>query len=181
MLPFDVVVGSVHAVRLPSLAGKRGLQMCYSQIDFQHFSEAEMEELLNLYFDDVLTMVETMDIDIMAHLTSPIGYPRRRLGKWIDVHPYAEKIDRILRAIIRKGIAMEVNTHSFMNDGALSPEPWIIARYRELGGYLITLGSDAHAPQGAAAGFRPTAQLLKELGFRCIFYYEGRRSYPCTL
>ena len=140
-----------------------------------------MAHLLDRYFDDVLTMVETMDIDIMAHLTNPIVYPRRRLNKWIDVHPYAEKIDRILRTIIRKGIAMEVNTHSFMLDGALSPDPWIIARYRELGGYLVTLGSDGHVPNSTAEGFLPVVQMLKEMGFRHMFYYEGRRSYPCTL
>ena len=44
-----------------------------------------------------------------------------------------------------------------------------------MGGKLITLGSDAHTPQGLGIHFDDTAKYLKSLGVNEIFYFEGRK------
>ena len=52
---------------------------------------------------------------------------------------------------------------------------WALARYRALGGRLLTLGSDAHTPERLACGFPETARLLRELGFRDHVHHEVRQ------
>jgi histidinol phosphatase-like PHP family hydrolase len=59
--------------------------------------------------------------------------------------------------------------------------PEILEKYRELGGYLITLGSDAHILSEAAANFEKAVSLLKKLGFKDVYYYKNRRPYQCKL
>ena len=50
-----------------------------------------------------------------------------------------------------------------------------------MGGYLITLSTDAHGPGNAGKNFPRAAEILKKLGFHNIFYYEKRRAYQCTI
>ena len=56
-----------------------------------------------------------------------------------------------------------------------------LEKYKELGGYLVTLGSDAHVTHKAAVAFEEALALLKECGFRNIFYYENRIAIQCTV
>lgn len=101
---FDVIIGSVHAARY------KGLEIPYSQIDFEKLSEDVIREYLITYFDDVLSMLGTEDIDIAAHITCPFRYI---IGKYeinIDCRDFKEQIEQILDCIIRREIALEVNT-----------------------------------------------------------------------
>ena len=55
---------------------------------------------------------------------------------------------------------------------------WIIKRYKELGGYLLTLGSDAHIAKRIAHGFDYALSELSRLGFKNIYYYKNRKPIP---
>ena len=178
---YDVVIGAVHAVKCDAIAGRTGMAQNYSQLDFANLAPELMDNLLSRYFEDVMIMLETTDIDIMAHLTCPVGYSLSRHGILVEVTKFEPQIRKILETIIRKGIALEVGCGSFLKTGRFHPHQWIIELYRKMGGYLITLSSDAHSPKGAASGFPEAVAYLKSLGFRNVFYYEGRRSYQCTL
>jgi len=83
--------------------------------------------------------------------------------------------------MIDKGIALEINTGSYRKSGQPSPHLWIIQLFKDMGGYLITLGSDAHGPGGAAANFDLVVPLLKQMGFRHVFYFKDRLPVQCTL
>ena len=181
LVPYDVVIGSVHAVKCPLVEGKTGTKIAFSQIAWENVSEKEIADFFERYFDDILTCVQTQDIDIMAHLGCTKGYIVRKKNLNFDLHPYEEKIRKIFEVIIRKGIAMEISTSPYADTGLFYPDEWIIKMYREMGGYLITMSSDAHSPKKAGDHFSETAEMLKEMGFKNIFYYEKRRSYQCTL
>ena len=56
-----------------------------------------------------------------------------------------------------------------------NPLPEILARYRELGGELITIGSDAHVPEKVAGRFKETADILRSLGFTHYAVYKERK------
>jgi histidinol-phosphatase (PHP family) len=56
-----------------------------------------------------------------------------------------------------------------------NPLPDILARYREMGGELITVGSDAHVPERIAGRFEETAGILRSLGFRYYAIYKERK------
>lgn len=172
MLAYDAVIGSVHLVRYPQLS------YAYSAIDFSKLSRETVEEYLDAYFDDVLTMLDTVDFDILAHLTCPLRYINGKYALGLTLAPYAEKIDAILRTVIRKGIALEANTSSFAALGDFMPPKEILVRYRAMGGYLVTLGSDAHTAQNASLHFEEAVAALKEIGFHNIYFFRGRKPFP---
>lgn len=165
----DIVLCSVHAVRYKQYT------MPYSQIDFSKFTEKEIGEYLAQYFDDLTEAAETSDCDVLSHLTCPLRYICGKYGISVDLHAYEEKTDCILKTIIQKGIALEVNTSGLGSDyDCLMPSAPIIKKYKEFGGTLITLASDAHKADRIAHGFPYAAKILRETGFGHIFYYKNR-------
>ena len=166
---FDVVVGSAHTVR------REKDPLPYSWDDFTGADESFITEYMNKYFSEVLVLLSETDFDILAHLTCPLRYINGKFKKNFTLDGFEDKIDLILRTVIEKGIALEVNTSSFGLLGDFMPYTDIIKRYKELGGELITLGSDAHVAENACCYFSEAITTLKEIGFEGIYYYKKRK------
>ena len=172
---FDVVIGSVHTVRYP------GWIIPFSRIDFAPFTDAQIHDFLHQYFMDLQETVDTTDFDILAHLTVPLRYIVGKYGKQVDITRYRPQVDRILRTIVQKDIALEVNTSGITaNGGMLMPEKDIVQRYLNIGGRIITLGSDAHIPENVDCGLAAGVAMLRTLGVTEVCYYQNRRPvyYP---
>lgn len=89
---------------------------------------------------------------------------------------YADIFDEILKKIIDNGKALEINSAGLKYGiGFAHPRMEILRRYRELGGELITIGSDAHAGKEIAFGFWNVFELLENLGYKYYFVYENRK------
>ena len=84
-------------------------------------------------------------------------------------------IDAVLRVLVQNGKALEYNTSRFDVFADGMPGRDVLARYRELGGELVTVGSDAHEEDRTAKGFIEAAEALTELGFSYIATYEQRK------
>lgn len=175
MLDYDVIIGSVHLVK------HKNLTEAYSKIDFSKLEPAVIAEYAASYFDDMLTMLETTDFDILAHLTCPLRYIKGKYKIDIDLSRYAEKIDKILRLTINRGIALEVNTSSFDTLSDFMPPTEILKKYRSLGGTLITLGSDAHTAENASKNFDKAIDTLKKIGFSHICFYQNRKPFKIAI
>ena len=171
-LDYDVIIGSVHLVL------NKDIKYAFSSIDFSVASEEWILGYLDDYFNDMITMLREIDFDILAHLTCPIRYINGIYKRGIDLSCFSEKIDTILKEAIRQGKALEVNTSSYGILGDFMPSRDILRRYRELGGYLVTVGSDAHVPANASKYFDEAKQCLRELGFKHLYYYKNRKAYP---
>ena len=65
--------------------------------------------------------------------------------------------------------------------GEERPYLWLLEKYRELGGYLVTVSTDAHSPGEVGANLAEHVQQLKQLGFTHLFYYKDRKAVPCSL
>ena len=61
------------------------------------------------------------------------------------------------------------------------PYESILRKYREVGGYLITLASDAHTADRTGNGFEGAVRMLKELCFTNAYYYKERMPIPYAL
>ncbi len=171
---FDIIVGSVHAVRY------KDYTMPYSTIDFSKMSQSDIDGYLNKYFNEVLEMLKTIPCNVMAHLTCPFRYLNHKYKIKAETEKYRNKIEKILEYIIENSIAMEINTSGYgVEHIGLSPDDWIIKLYREMGGFLITLGSDAHIPENVAKGFNEVIKILKEYGFEDYYYFEKRAPVKC--
>lgn len=165
MLPYDVVIGSVHMIRGEG---------AYSPKDFGKLSDEELQDWLKIYFSDMLVMLEKTDFDILAHLTCPIRYITGKFGRQMDLKLYQEAITEILKQTIKKEKALEINTSAFFMIHDFMPDKEIIKQYYDMGGRLITLGSDAHVSENASTHFDEAKAFLKKIGFTQAYYYQNR-------
>jgi histidinol-phosphatase (PHP family) len=172
---FDVVLASVHC---PLFEG-RHVRMHTE--DFSALTTAKIHEFIENYFDECLKTVSSQNCDVFAHLTLPFRYVNSKYKLGIDIKPYMSLIDEILRVMINRSIALEINTSGFESGGFFMPDRKVIERYKELGGELVTLGSDAHTPERIGSGLFSGAALLREVGFTHCYYFKKRKPVPYLL
>ena len=176
MRDYDVVISSVHTIKYETYAGP------YPSIDYLTLSTEELREYIARYLDDVLLAIQIVPSDVLAHLFLPLRYINGKYGLGIDCRVFEDKVRTILKAIIQRGIALEINTSCMQEDGQdWFEQDWLLGIYREMGGLLVTLGSDAHRAEDAARKFGQAVALLRKHRFRNCFYYEKRRSIQCTI
>ncbi len=172
----DQIIGSVHAVRYA------GYTQPYSAIDFSIFTEQELAAYLEAYFDDVLEMAATAEFDILAHLTCPLRYINGKYARGVDCHAYQDKIEKILSHIIKREIALEVNTSTCGSKyNEFMPEEWIVKLYKDMGGQLVTCGSDAHVAENIAHEFGRLYNMLIKCGFHEVCYFKDRKIHKCSV
>lgn len=159
---FDFIIGSTHTCNRkdPYYPGF---------FDGRSEDEAHQE-----YFEEILQSVKKLPyFDVYGHLDYVVRYgPTRN-----DNYTYAKHkdiFDRILTSLIEQEKGIELNTGGFAY-GLGQPNPCvdIIKRYRELGGEIITVGSDAHAPERMGFAFDKASDILKECGFKYYTIFEG--------
>lgn len=161
----DFVLGSMHNAR--------------SGIDFYYMKFSDRKQCQALLEDYLLCLLElsrTDWFDSLAHLTYPIRYMRTRDGVDVDFHPFDDLIREILKTLVERGKALELNTSGYRrNNGEPLPPAYILRMYRQLGGELITIGSDAHEPRHMADGLERGMALLQTCGFRYLTRYRDRK------
>ena len=169
----DIVIGSIHCLSYA------GLSDAYSQMDLSEkaMSREHLVGLMNRYLDLVTDIAENHDLDVLAHLTCPFRYANVKYGRGLTAEEFAPPIKTILDAVIRRKIALEVNTSGLVNGkGETLPSETVIGWYKSMGGKLITLGSDAHSADRLANGFAETRETLLRNGFTECAYYENREA-----
>ena len=101
--------------------------------------------------------------------------PLLRLHRQL-LEKYAQEIDEILKKVIAMGKGIELNTAGWKYGLAFChPHPEILCRYKELGGEIITVGSDAHKPEHVAYDFQKAADVLKACGFKYYTEFQDRK------
>ena len=83
-----------------------------------------------------------------------------------------DEIDDLFKLLIQTGHGIEVNTSVYDTFGFFLPDLDIIRRYKELGGEIITTGSDSHNAVRIAANFQPAMQMLKAAGFDYVCTFD---------
>ena len=160
--PFDFVIASSHLVdgRDP-----------YDPSFFEGVSE---EEAYASYFRTVPANVGAFSsFHTYAHLDYIVRYGPHRNERY-SYEKYREVLESALRVLIESGKALEVNTGGYRYGlGQPNPHLDVLRAYRALGGELITIGSDAHAPADVARAFPLLAELLPSLGFSHYAVFRG--------
>ncbi len=162
--PFDFVIGSSHMVQ-------------HMDPYFPEFWEGKEEKQSILsYYEDTLKNIQSFDcFDVYGHIDYIIRY-RPDKTKPYRYTDYSDILDEILKQLIQKGKGIECNTAGFKHNlRQPNPEPALLTRYRELGGEILTIGSDAHKPEHIAYDFYKIPQILKECGFRYYTVFHQRK------
>lgn len=160
---FDFIIGSSH--------------VCHGKDPYYpgFFTGRGTESSLREYFESTLENIRKYsDFDVYGHLDYAVRYaPEKDVG--YSCKTYGDILDEILKLLLDKEKGIELNTggiKSGMRD--FHPCMDILKRYRELGGEVITVGSDSHDAGNVAAHFDRAADVLKECGFRYYCVFEKR-------
>ncbi|MGN0189001.1 MAG: histidinol phosphate phosphatase, partial [Candidatus Cryptobacteroides sp.] len=116
------------------------------------------------------------DFDVMGHYDYVARYAPYPQAS-ILYKDFSDILDPMLTYLAQEGKALEINTKSYQDYNGRTPalDKDILLRYKELGGEVISLGSDSHDPSRPGCGFARYAALVKSLGFRYLAHFEKRR------
>lgn len=169
---YDFIIGALHSTREAGMV-----------LGPEAYRGADPMEVMGEYLSETVEMVTSADMDVLAH------YGLFRRGMALAGHEtsldetrlFPGEVDATLTALIDRGIALEVNTSGLRRlEKTTYPIPSVVMRYRELGGELVTLGSDTHSDPWVFYGLEEGRRLLLETGFREAFLFRGRtpEAYP---
>lgn len=157
--PFDFIILSIHQV---------GNKEFWSQ-DFQQgktqkeYNEGYYEELLNV-------VNHYQDYSVLGHMDLITRYDKLEVYPFQKVKSY---IEAILEKVIKDDKGIELNTSSKrykLKD--TTPSKDILKLYHDMGGKIITIGSDSHTEKDLGAYLKEAKELLKFIGFREFCTYD---------
>ncbi|MGN0299047.1 MAG: histidinol-phosphatase HisJ family protein [Lachnospiraceae bacterium] len=163
--PFEYIIGSTHLVDK--------IDPYYSAF-WKNFPSDHAG--VQRYYEKTLENIRLYDcFDCYGH----IDYIKRYAPDKTQSHDYADYrdiIDEILKELIYKGKGIECNTAGFKYAlGQPNPQSDIIKRYLELGGELLTIGSDAHQSEHVGYAFDLLPEFLKACGVRYYTIFDHRK------
>ncbi|MBN2586505.1 MAG: histidinol-phosphatase HisJ family protein [Candidatus Fermentibacteraceae bacterium] len=170
---YDFIVGALHHVEGAGLI-----------LGDEVFRNSEHLPIVEEYYRETLRMVETADMDVLAHM----GLVRRGLAMagldhaFDEISLWPDLLRGILSALIQREVALELNTSGLRRkEKTTYPTPRVIELYREMGGERITLGSDSHRDPHVFFGLAEGRMILLEKGFEKTFIYRAREPRPLPL
>ena len=161
--PYDFVIGSIHFI---------------DDIDiyFPEFWEGrDFIATERIYYEETLRCVQLHDnFDVLGHLTyisKCKGHPNPRI---IPLEDHKELFVEIMKALIAKGKGMEINTSGVDRCGDFLPGMEYLKLFKELGGEIVTIGSDAHSADRVGQYVNEGIAMAKEV-FGHICTFENRQ------
>ncbi len=174
---FDFVIGSAHyavSPGHPSAMEPDGLRCAW----LESFFEQPLHLVYESYFRQVVRLAEKGDFDVLGHVDL-IKRDAHKYGKPYDgPGPYADMIRTALRSVVERGKGIEINTSSLYKNGGMAepcPSLEVLRWYRELGGEILTIGSDAHTPDKIGACFDVALEMARAAGFKRLAAFERRK------
>ncbi len=161
--PFDFVLCSTHTVDEINVA------------DEKYFQGISKKEAYTKYFESIMeTTKKFRNYDSYGHLDYIIRYGNFE-NKEIIYEDYRDVIDEVLKNIISSGRGIELNTSGFRYGlNAIHPNIDILRRYKELGGEIITVGSDSHQAKDVCKDFHRAYDMLNYFGFKYVCIFKKR-------
>lgn len=163
----DFIIMSIHVID--------GQNLCVDG-DSHYFITKTKKQAFTGYLEAIYHSVcDCKDYDVVGH----IGYIRRYMpyqDKTMAYAEYSDIIDGILKQVIVDNKGIEINTSGYRDNlGGPLPDMHIVKRYKELGGTMVTIGSDAHASTAIGHSFQDGVELLKECGFSYVTHFEKHK------
>ena len=161
--PFDFVLGSVHFVD--------DLDVYYPD----YWQDKTVFQAERRYLEATLECVQVHnDFDVLAHLTYIAKTHCHPAPRPVPFAEHRELIDEILKVVAQKGKGLEMNTSGVDRCGGFLPTADYFRRFKELGGEIVTVGSDAHTCSRVGQYTFDACEILKDIfGYVCTF--EGRQ------
>ena len=161
-VPFDFVLASIHFLDVKDL---------YYPETFEGREKGEMyHEYFTVMRDEIYAHPF---INALAHIdyiarNAPFDNPEISYGA------FTEDIDAVLRALIETETAIEINTRRLSVPRGIKELAPVYRRYRQLGGRYVTIGSDAHVPQGIGRCYNRARELARAFDLTIVTFRERK-------
>lgn len=159
---FDYIIGSIHVV---------------DNVDIycsEFYHQRSKQETYNLYFDAMIACLREYDF---IHALGHIDYICR-YAKYPDTeiyyHEFKERIDEVLTLAARRNIALEINTRRLDSRERIDTILPIYRRYAELGGKMVTIGSDAHRESEVGRRLDVGMAIAEQCGLSAVRFAKGK-------
>ena len=160
----DFVIGSIHQVHAKD------------DFAFIDYDKEDISKLLISYYTDMYKLCKWNKFDILAHITYPLRYIEGDKCIKVDMSPYEEIIRECFKLLVQNGKGIEINTSGLRQKyGQTFPNLYWIKLFREMGGEIISIGSDAHCTNDLGKGILKGAELALEAGFDKLCYFKERK------
>ncbi len=166
--PFDFIIGSTHTFHKMDAEDKR------------HYDGMDIGLAVSQYFQEELENIKRFQsFDVAGHMDFVLRYGPGALEQFTYAR-YGDILDEILKALITTGRGIECNTSKFVAKNMTNPHRDIIKRYAELGGEIITFGSDSHVSARLGEGFKAVGEMVKDCGIQyyAVFRQHKPAFYP---
>ena len=163
----DFVIGSMH--QLPKTED-------FAFIEYDKMSYQDIYGLAERYFLEINKLCKWGKFDVLGHLTYILRYINGTAGINLDINPFDEVIADSLKTLIEKGKGIEINTSGLRQKyGDVFPSLKYVKLFRELGGEILSIGSDAHTVADLGSGITEGAKIALEAGFKYLCYFKERK------
>ncbi len=162
---FDNIIASIHFVD--------GVD----PYEGYYYDDKSERQAYGRYLEIMSEMIESYpDFDILGHYDYIVRYAPYGV-RGIYYHEFADILDKIFKYLIHNGKALEINTNTYRYRNGATPvfDNNIILRYREMGGEMISIGSDAHSCDRIGEEFEYFRNVIKKAGFKYVVHFEKRK------
>jgi len=161
--PFDYALGSLHWVDDETIFDK-------------NYFRRTPQDAFRLFFEELERMTRAGGFDILSHFDVPVRAGFNVYG-YYNPKEHEDSIRPVLKNVIEKGIALDLNTKSLdIPANVLTPGLDILRWYVEMGGERITLGSDAHRPVRVGDKLDVARDIAKQAGLKYVTMFEKRQA-----
>lgn len=161
--PYDFVLGSLHWTRGESIFNP------------QYFSARSAHDAMTQYFIELAEMAEVSDYDCLSHIDVCKRFAYNVYNHF-SITDWENVVRPVLAAVIKRGKGIEINTSALrMPVAQVHPGAECIQWYREMGGEVLTIGSDSHNPRQLGTGLDVALDVARAAGFTQLARYERRK------
>lgn len=163
----DFIIGSHHM--------NKGENDFY-YLEYDKMDSSRINQLLEDCFLQTLDMSKWGKFDVLGHLTYPLRYIEGEYRIKPDLNRFDDIIREIFCTLIQNGKGIEINTSGLRQKYEKTfPDLKYIKMFRELGGEIISVGSDAHCSGDLGKGVVEGAELAKTAGFKYLTFFKERK------
>lgn len=162
----DFIIGSMH--QLPGAYD-------FAFIDYKKYN---VPDLLTAYYDELYKLCVWNKFDVLGHLTYTLRYIEGENGIKVDMSQFAEQIEACFRVLIQNGKGIEINTSGLRQKyGKPFPTLDYVKLFHDMGGEILSIGSDAHCVSDLGSNIKDGVQRALEAGFKNICYFKERKPH----
>lgn len=163
--PFDFIIGSSHLTSLNN-GDPYHPEYYVGKTNIDAYREYFMSEVENVKLTD--------GFDVYGHLDYAVRYCPDPTFVY-EFKDYQDIFEVLLKNLVENGKGIEINTAGITKIGYPHPHIEALKLYKELGGEIITIGSDAHKKEDIGFGFDVAQTLLETAGFQYYTVFKERK------